>query len=146
MEFINRFFTPPSESFFLFGPRGTGKSQWIQHHFHPNAIYIDLLKPEVFRLFSSRPERLAEVVTGNPQKKQVIIDEVQKVPELLSSVHSLMEERKQTQFILTGSSARKLKRSGVDLLTGRAIRYHLHPFMAIEAPAISSSIGGHAPK
>ena len=131
MEFINRFFKPPSESFFLFGPRGTGKSQWIQHHF-PNALYIDLLKPQVFRHFSSRPERLGELVAGNPQQKRVVIDEVQKVPELLSSVHSLMEEKKSIQFILTGSSARKLKRSGVDLLAGRAIYYRLHPFMATE--------------
>ena len=131
MELTARFFKPPPDSYFLFGPRGTGKSLWTQTHY-PEALRIDLLDPASFRNYSSRPERLAELLEGHPTARQVIIDEVQKVPELLSVVHSLIESRKKRQFILTGSSARKLKRSGVDLMAGRALLRTLHPYMAAE--------------
>ena len=128
---IPRFFTPPKQSFFLFGPRGTGKSTWLKAHFE-NALWLDLLDPETFRLYSARPERLEELVLGNPEKKDVVIDEVQKIPELLDVVHALIEKKLGLRFILTSSSSRKLKRTGVDLLAGRAVKRDLHPFMAAE--------------
>ena len=131
MEFINRFFHTPDISYFLFGPRGTGKSTFLKYTYH-HALYLDLLSPDVFRLYSARPERLKELIAGHPEKKIVIIDEIQKVPLLLDVVHQLMEAHKQLRFILTGSSSRKLKRSGVDLLAGRAIFKTMHPFMASE--------------
>lgn len=126
-----RIFTPPEESFFLFGPRGTGKSTWLRTRYS-DALQIDLLDPEVFRTYSAHPERLTEVVSGNPGKKQIILDEVQKVPDLLDVVHALIEEKRGIQFILTGSSSRKLKRTGVDLLAGRALTCSLFPFIASE--------------
>jgi predicted AAA+ superfamily ATPase len=131
MEFIPRFFHPPAGSFFLFGPRGTGKSLWTQVTF-PDALRIDLLDPNTLRQHSARPERLHELVAGNPHVGAVVIDEVQKVPELLPVVHQLIEQRRRLRFILTGSSARKLKRAGVDLLAGRAVLRTLHPYMAAE--------------
>jgi predicted AAA+ superfamily ATPase len=130
MEIIERFFRPPNGNYFLFGPRGTGKSVWTQHSY-PAALRIDFLDPEVFRSYSSYPERLRQLVEAHPQHR-TIIDEIQKLPELLPLVHALIERDKQLQFVLTGSSARKLKRSGVDLLAGRAILRHLAPYMAAE--------------
>jgi predicted AAA+ superfamily ATPase len=132
METISRLFKPPEKgSFFLFGPRGTGKSTFVQRHYH-SAINLDLLNPENLRLYSARPERLKELIEGNSRKKVIVIDEIQKIPELLSIVHSLIESKKGYTFILTGSSARKLKRSGVNLLAGRALLRTMHPFMASE--------------
>ena len=75
MEVINRFFSPPSGSFFLFGPRGTGKSTFLRTRFD-GAITIDLLDPERARNLSARPERLREIILGSPEKKVVVIDEV----------------------------------------------------------------------
>ncbi|HXU31695.1 MAG TPA: AAA family ATPase, partial [Thermoanaerobaculia bacterium] len=118
MDTLRRFFPLPEQSFFLFGPRGTGKSTWLRHVF-PDALLIDLLKPDLHRSLDARPERLAEIVAGSPQAEVVVLDEVQRVPELLSVVHSLIEERRGRRFVLTGSSARKLRRGGVDLLAGR---------------------------
>jgi uncharacterized protein len=131
VEFTPRFFQPPAGSFFLLGPRGTGKSLWTERTF-PDALRIDLLEPDVFRTFSARPERLRETVLARPGLRDVVIDEIQKVPELLSSVHALIEKKRRLRFILTGSSARKLKRAGVDLLAGRAVVRSLHPYMAAE--------------
>ena len=136
MEFLSRFFRPPDQSFFLFGPRGTGKSSWIQHEY-PEALVVDLLKPEVYREMSARPERLAELVLANSDSHPIVVDEVQRVPELLNVVHGLVERRSGLQFVLTGSSARKLRRGGVDLLAGRALHRSLHPFMAAELPEFS---------
>ena len=104
MENVVRFFRAPQQSFFLFGPRGTGKSTWLKQNF-PDAEMIDLLAPDVFRRFSARPERLREVTRGT-KSKTIIIDEVQKVPELLDVVHELIENKAGLQFVLTGSSAR----------------------------------------
>lgn len=131
MEPIKRFLQKPTGSFFLFGPRGTGKSTWTQMTF-PTALRIDLLDPSVFRNYSAKPERLRELILGNPGRKTVVIDEIQRVPDLLPLVHQLIEEKRDWQFVMTGSSARKLKRTGVDLLAGRAMLYTLHPFMAAE--------------
>ena len=133
MELIKRLFKAPKESFFLFGPRGTGKSTWLRQTF-PDAIYVDLLDQEAFRTYLAKPERLGEVITGRAQARTVILDEIQKVPKLLDEVHRLMEAKngRQVQFILTGSSARKLKRGGTDLLAGRAVLKTFHPFLAAE--------------
>jgi len=130
-ELIPRYFKAPRESFFLFGPRGTGKSTWL-HNQYPKALFIDLLEPDIFRSYNARPERLREIIDAHPDKKNVIVDEIQKVPELLSVIHAIIEEKRGLQFILTGSSSRKLKRTGVDLLAGRVLKLSLHPFMASE--------------
>lgn len=131
MEILSRFLKLGNQSTFLLGPRGTGKSTLVKEQF-PNALYLDLLLPDVFRSYVARPERLQEVVHADRSKKTVIIDEVQKAPELLEVVHSLVEEKREIQFILTGSSARKLRRAGVNLLGGRLLMQHMHPFMAAE--------------
>ena len=130
-KFRQRLFKEPSTSYFLFGPRGTGKSTWLRK-FHQNAFWIDLLDPSIFRRLSARPEFLRDLFSANLLKKTIVIDEIQRVPELLTMVHSLIEEKLGKQFILTGSSARKLKRAGVDLLAGRALVCTFHPFMAVE--------------
>ena len=131
MELQRRFLPIPKQSFFLFGPRGTGKSTWLRHLF-PEALFVDLLQPDVYREMSARPERLRELVLGSPQQATVVVDEVQRVPELLNVVHALIEQPVPRQFVLTGSSARKLRRGGVDLLAGRALYHTMHPFMAAE--------------
>lgn len=98
----------------------------------PDAVWIDLLDADEFRSYSARPERLKELVLASSEKKVVVIDEIQKVPDLLSVVHSLIEKKLGLRFILTGSSSRKLKKTGVDLLAGRVIKQTLHPFIAVE--------------
>lgn len=128
---IKRVFQDPKNSYFLFGPRGTGKSTLFRSRF-PNALIIDLLVSDVRRRFEAHPENLLEIVRSQPEGKVIVIDEIQKVPELLSNVHVLIEEKKGWIFVLTGSSSRKLKRAGVDLLAGRALKKQLHPFMAVE--------------
>ena len=133
MELVSRFLPIPASSFFLFGPRGTGKTTLLTECF-PEALRIDLLQPEVYRRFSARPERLVELVTGGPAAQVVVLDEVQRIPEMLNVIHDLIERRSGQRFVLTGSSARKLRRGGVDLLAGRAVLRTLHPFMAAELP------------
>ena len=124
------FFRPPSGHFFLFGPRGTGKSTWLRAAF-PGAVRVDLLAPAQQRQYAARPERLRDLAAA-PGAGDIVIDEVQRVPELLTVVHQLMEEPRSPRFVLTGSSARKLKRTGVDLLAGRAVVRSMHPFLAAE--------------
>jgi predicted AAA+ superfamily ATPase len=131
MEIISRFLSKSEDSFFLFGPRGTGKSTWISLAFQ-DALIVNLLEPDVFRRFAARPETLLDLVRGQPAARTIVIDEVQKIPSLLDAVHKLMEEKRGHQFVLTGSSARKLKRAGIDLLAGRALLKTMHPFMAAE--------------
>lgn len=131
METIDRYFDPPSQSFFLLGPRGTGKSTWARSRY-AKALWFDLLDPELFRTFQAHPEKLRDLVRGDPGRSTVVIDEIQKVPALLDVVHQLLESNRPPTFVLTGSSARKLKRTGVDLLAGRAILCSMHPFMACE--------------
>ncbi len=131
METIDRFLTSEKQSFFLFGPRGTGKSTYVRKAF-PDAFYLDMLLPDIFRSYNARPERLKEVVHAQKGEKTIIIDEIQKAPQLLEVVHSLIEEKKGFQFVMTGSSARKLRRAGVNLLAGRALMKHMHPFIASE--------------
>lgn len=131
MDFIPRFFTPPDQSYFLLGPRGTGKSTWLKATY-PKAFRIDLLNLDVLRFYLAAPERLRETVAALEDGSEIIIDEVQKIPSILSEVHGLIEQKRGLKFILTGSSARKLKREGVDLLAGRALLKHMTPFFAGE--------------
>ena len=131
MESTPRYFTPPADHFFLLGPRGTGKT-WLTQRLFPDALRIDLLDPETVRSMSARPERLRELLAARPDARQVLVDEVQKLPDLLEVAHLLIEEKRNVQFIFTGSSARKLRRAGVNLLGGRAAQKALHPFMAAE--------------
>ena len=93
---------------------------------------MDLLQPDVTRELVARPERLYDLIRGAPDRQTVVLDEVQRVPELLNVVHAILESKERRRFVLTGSSARKLRRGGVDLLAGRAVVRTLHPFMAAE--------------
>lgn len=131
MELTLRNMPIPRGSFFLFGPRGTGKTTWLRQSFK-DALWLDLLDPANQRIYLARPERLREWIDGNPDKNDVVIDEIQKVPALLDVVHQLIESERKLRFILTGSSARKLRRQAVNLLAGRLIRIEMHPFTADE--------------
>jgi predicted AAA+ superfamily ATPase len=111
------------KSHFLFGPRQTGKTSLVRHTLKGARIY-DLLDTSIYLSLSQRPGRLAEEL--NPQDRFIVIDEIQRIPDLLNEVHRLIEERG-TRFLLTGSSARKLRRGGVNLLGGRARTKYLHP-------------------
>lgn len=116
-------------SFFLFGPRGTGKTSWLKK-FLPTALYLDLLDFGVYAPLAANPNRLENLIPPD-YTDWVIIDEVQRIPELLNEVHRLIESR-HVRFILTGSSARSLKRKGTNLLAGRALRYTMHPLVIQE--------------
>src|SRR5688572_11778523 len=111
MIFVPRVFMPPKDHFFLLGPRGTGKTAWCAQAFQ-NALRIDLLDAAVMREYSSQPERLIAHAAANADKQQIVIDEIQKLPQLLDAVHLLIERKTSQQFVLTGSSARKLRRQG----------------------------------
>lgn len=121
--------TSSRSSVFLFGPRGTGKTLWIKTHLS-DFIYFDLLNTEIFNDFIANPTRLADRIPKGFEH-YIVIDEVQKVPELLNEVHRLIESFGY-RFILTGSSARSLKRKGVNLLAGRALNYTMHPLTCYE--------------
>jgi len=116
--------SPENKSFFLLGPRGTGKTTWLKKHFK-QALYLDLLESELYNDLLANPGRLENFVPQN-FNDWVILDEVQRVPALLNEVHRLIEKYK-LKFILTGSSARKLKQKDINLLAGRALTYHLYP-------------------
>lgn len=118
-----------TKSFFLFGPRGTGKTSWLKQNF-PDALYFDLLDADVYFNFQRNPQHLSHFIPENYQG-WIVFDEVQKLPILLDEIHRLIENKK-LKFILTGSSARKLKQKGVNLLAGRAIRYQMYPLTALE--------------
>ena len=115
------------EGMFLFGARQTGKSTLLKERFK-DAIYYDLLNPTVRKAFKRNPNSLWEALQDKPEGTLVIVDEIQKVPELLDVVHSLMVDRG-LFFILSGSSSRKLKRSGANTLGGRAIPETLYPLV-----------------
>lgn len=123
---------PKNKSFFLFGPRGTGKTTWVKFAF-PKALYLDLLEAEIFNDLLANPQRLENYIPKGTTDF-VIIDEIQKVPALLDEVHRLIEKDK-LKFILTGSSARKLRKKGHNLLAGRALTYFMHPLTAVELGA-----------
>jgi uncharacterized protein len=118
------------ESTFFWGARQTGKTTLLKQMF-PDSIYIDFLINSEFLRFSSNSDLLREIVEANNSDKPVIIDEIQRLPELLNEVHWLIVN-KGTQFILSGSSARKIIRAGVNLLGGRALRYELYPLVYSE--------------
>ena len=118
-----------NESYLLLGPRGTGKTTWIKENF-PNSQYIDLLNEAVYFELKADPHRLETYFPANVETR-IIIDEIQRVPELLNEVHRAIEGS-QRRFILTGSSARKLKRAGVNLLAGRALQRSMYPLTALE--------------
>jgi predicted AAA+ superfamily ATPase len=120
---------PDAQSFFLFGPRGTGKTTWVRRSF-PGAVYIDLLEAELFTRLTANPQRLESLIPDG-HRDWIVIDEIQRIPDLLSEVHRLIETRKH-KFALTGSSARKLRRGGVNLLGGRARTLSMHPLTAGE--------------
>jgi predicted AAA+ superfamily ATPase len=122
---------PPDRSFFLLGARGTGKTTWIQQHFADAAWYDLLLVAESLRL-SREPGVLRAECLALPDGAWVVIDEVQRVPEVLDEVQHLMTKKRQ-RFVLSGSSARKLKRSGVNMLAGRAEMRHMFPLVSAEA-------------
>lgn len=113
----------------MFGSRGTSTTTRLKHNF-PKAIYVNLLKAEVYNNLLAYPEKLEEFIPGD-FSDWVIIDEVQRIPELLNEVHRLIEDKKY-KFILTGSSARKLRQKGVNLLAGRALTCHMHPLISSE--------------
>jgi len=122
-----------TNSFFLFGARGTGKSTYIKDQFlSDNGVYINLLIDDDYERYSQRPSLLLEELAARTRKPDVvIIDEIQRVPKLLDIVHHEIEAHDQ-RFILTGSSARKLKHGAANLLAGRAFEYHLYPLCIAE--------------
>ena len=130
---INRYFKLPDaadESVFFFGARQTGKTTLLKQ-LYPNERYYDLLKSDEFERLSRRPYLLREELQDCEENTLVIIDEIQKLPILLDEVHWLMVNRG-LRFILTGSSARKLRRSGVNLLGGRALQNDFYPLVSAE--------------
>jgi predicted AAA+ superfamily ATPase len=124
-----RLLKPPERSFFLFGPRGTGKTAWLRAQLG-GALFFDLLQSGTYQRLSAAPERLGEMVPAD-HAGWVVLDEIQRIPELLNEVHRLIEERG-LRFALTGSSARKLRRGGANLLAGRARTLRMHPLTALE--------------
>ncbi len=122
------------KSFFLLGPRSTGKSSLIEHQLAAQSVIIDLLQGELFLQLSSKPWELEAIIKAADRDfKYVIIDEIQKIPQLLDEVHRLIEKQG-LRFLLTGSSSRKLKKEGVNLLAGRAWSAELFPLLRQEIP------------
>jgi predicted AAA+ superfamily ATPase len=121
-----------NESLFLWGARQTGKSTLLKSIF-PDSLWFDLLQSDVFERLQRHPAQLREVVLADTRKTPVIIDEIQRIPDLLNEVHWLIENNR-SRFILTGSSPRKILRSGANLLGGRALRYELFPLISQEIP------------
>ncbi|MEI8346130.1 MAG: DUF4143 domain-containing protein [Pseudomonadota bacterium] len=116
------------KSLFLFGPRLSGKTTYLKSHF-PDAFVINLLSNKVYAPLAANPSLLTEMVAGNNKSNIIIIDEIQKIPPLLDEVHNLIEENKKLRFILTGSSSRRLKIAGTNLLGGRASLVHFYPII-----------------
>lgn len=116
-----------NESAFLWGARQTGKTTLLKKRF-PDALYIDLLLNDVYLRFRTNPSLLREIVLGTDATRLVVVDEIQRIPELLNDIHWLITNRG-TRFIMSGSSPRKIIRGGHNLLGGRALRYELYPLV-----------------
>jgi len=127
---FRRILTPPKGSFFLMGPRGTGKSTWLGTTF-PEAHTVNLLDQALYQSYLAHIGRFAEELRALRPGSMVVVDEVQRIPALLNEVHRHIEER-ELRFALCGSSARKLKRGDVNLLAGRAVRRNMHPLLPEE--------------
>jgi len=130
---IPRALIAQKHSFFLFGPRLTGKSTWLKQNL-PEALWIDLLNESNYQLYLSQPSKLESELAYHARKKSpsfVVIDEIQRIPTLLNTVHEAIEKWG-LRFALSGSSARKLKRGGANLLAGRAQELHLFPLTSLE--------------
>jgi uncharacterized protein len=127
---LPRILEPPKGSFFLFGPRGTGKSTWLRTVF-PKAHTINLLDEALYQSYLADAGLFAAELRACAPGSLLVLDEVQRLPNLLNEVHRFMEERR-LRFALCGSSARKLKQSGTNLLAGRAVRKAMHPFVPEE--------------
>ncbi len=134
IKMIPRLLTlPKDENFFLFGARSTGKTTMLRNlPWFENTLMLNLLEAKTENRFARNPDELSAIVKALPDNKtHVIIDEIQKLPKLLDVVHELIESTNKL-FILTGSSARRLKRDGANLLAGRAFVYNLYPFSYLE--------------
>jgi uncharacterized protein len=122
----------PDHSFFLFGPRGTGKTTWLRSVL-PDALWFDLLRTQKFLALSRRPESFRQEVEARPSGTWVVVDEVQRLPTILNEIQALMTEHGRSyRFALSGSSARKLKRADANLLAGRAVNRQFFPLTAVE--------------
>jgi uncharacterized protein len=127
-----RLLKPLGTSFFLFGPRGTGKSSWLEAAY-TDAVRFDFLRNEVLLRYLGEPERFRREVEGLPKGAWVVLDEVQKVPALLDAVHAVMQARRnEIKFCMTGSSARKLRHGNANLLAGRAVQRSFFPLVSVE--------------
>ncbi|MFZ4402903.1 MAG: AAA family ATPase, partial [Pseudobdellovibrionaceae bacterium] len=117
----------------MFGPRGSGKSTLLEAFFDPkDTLFLDLLDLQLMDQFLLDISRFTAMIDSPENKnKRVVIDEIQKLPKILDVVHSQIQKRKR-QFVLTGSSARRLKQQGVNLLAGRAWTFNLYPFSSLE--------------
>ena len=122
---VPRLLKAPDRSFFLFGPRGVGKSTWLRQVL-PGALHLDLLDGALALELARDPRALEGMAGRRPPGAWIVLDEIQKIPSLLDDVHRMMESRR-WRFALCGSSARKLRRRGVNLLAGRAVTRRLHP-------------------
>jgi predicted AAA+ superfamily ATPase len=131
---VHQFRLPGNRSAFLWGPRKTGKTTLLRQQFS-KAFWVDLLDFDLYLALSQKPTRLRRILEAQPQRT-VVVDEVQKVPQLMDEIHWLMEN-KGYQFILSGSSARKFKRGRGNLLGGRAWRFLLFPFVTRELEAFN---------
>ena len=127
---LDRITSAPRQRFFLLGPRGSGKSAWL-HAALPGAQWFNLLDEGLYQRLLADPGLFAAQLRTVEADRWVVVDEVQRLPNLLNEAHRFIEERK-LRFVLCGSSARKLKRSGVNLLAGRALRRQMHPFVPEE--------------
>lgn len=134
MPMVKRFLSlslPPHQSCFLWGARKTGKSTYLKEKF-PESLYLDFLSADIYQAYLREPYLLRHQIKANLPSQPIIIDEVQKVPAILDEIHGLIESHQGLQFILCGSSARRLKSTGANLLGGRAWRYLFVPFCYAE--------------
>jgi predicted AAA+ superfamily ATPase len=129
---FNRLPKTPNHSFILLGPRGSGKSTWLKNNIKRDFLLIDLLDLKTQRILLKNPEKLSDMIDARQSSiKWIVIDEIQKIPALLDTVHSFIEKTK-LKFALSGSSARKLKKGAANLLAGRAFELRMYPLTAIE--------------